>query len=95
MAMPSVASFISGSGVFCYASPMRSTSLTLATLLFLAPPALADCQQAAYSVAASYGGDVIKVRTLQQGGATVCEIKIRIPGAAGQPPRVETVRVPG
>jgi hypothetical protein len=74
---------------------MRSILLPLAALFLLAFPALADCQRAAASAEASTGGQVIAVREIDVGGVTYCEIKVRIPGAAGQPPRVETVRVPG
>ena len=50
------------------------------------------CSQIAANEAASRGAVVLSVRATRQGGGVVCEIKLRIPGKAGQPPRVETVR---
>ncbi len=55
-------------------------------------PARADnCAQIANQVAGQYGAEVLAVRA--DGGS--CIIKLRIPGQGGQPPRVETVTVPG
>jgi hypothetical protein len=56
-----------------------------------ATPALADCYQVADQVAAQYGAEVISVRE----GKGTCIIKLRMPGQGGQPPRVETIEVPG
>jgi hypothetical protein len=73
---------------------MRFASAALfAVLALMAAPldARADnCAQAAASVAAQYGAEILAVRA--DGG--MCVIKLRIPGSGGQPPRVETVTVP-
>ncbi len=70
-----------------------------AAFLFVVPtgaPFAADCDGAAVRAAASYGADrVIKVRQKKVGGSVVCEITLRIPGARGELPRVETMQVDG
>lgn len=78
---------------------MKTAALLLSIcLLYLAPAgeACADnCAQAARSLAAAQGAEVINVRSVQEGGRTVCVVTLRVPGAGGQPPRVATVRIAG
>ncbi len=70
---------------------MKTIALSaIALMLLAASPARADnCAQIANQVAGQYGAEVLAVRAE---GAS-CVIKLRIPGQAGQPPRVETVTV--
>ena len=78
---------------------MKTAALLLSIcLLYLAPAgeACADnCAQAARSLAATQGAEVIDVRSVQEGGRIVCVVRLRVPGTGGQPPRLATVRVPG
>ncbi len=70
--------------------------LLMAIFVPAAVPARAvDCNSVAQAVAAQYGGDAIWASPVQQGNTTVCEVKVKIPGKQGQPPRIRTVRVPG
>ena len=67
-------------------------SALLFALLLAATPARADeCEQLAADVAAQYEAEVLAVR-FEKGA---CVVTLRIPGADGEPPRVETVTVPG
>jgi hypothetical protein len=73
---------------------MKKTAAPALFLLFAlagAAPAMADCYQLADQYAAQYGAEVLSVK--EKGGN--CVIKLRIPGQGGQPPRVETISVPG
>ena len=72
-------------------SMKKTAALALFLAMFAATPAWADCYQVADQAAAQYGAEVISVR--EKGGN--CIIKLRIPGQGGQPPRVETISVPG
>jgi hypothetical protein len=72
----------------------KAAFLAALIALFLASgmPAQADnCSAVADQYAAQYGAEVLSVK--EQGGN--CVIKLRIPGQGGQPPRVETISVPG
>jgi len=70
----------------------KTFALAACLMLMFALPARADnCSQIAFDLAAQYGAEVISVKA--EGG--MCSIKLRIPGQGGQPPRIETVTVPG
>jgi hypothetical protein len=69
-----------------------ATALFVFLSLAGATPAFADCYQIADQVAAQYGG--AEVLSVKEAGGN-CVIKLRIPGQGGQPPRVETISVPG
>jgi hypothetical protein len=74
---------------------MRETALpALLIALFLAagtPALAANCAAVAEQAAAQNGAEILSVK--EKGGN--CVIKLRIPGQGGQPPRVETISVPG
>jgi Skp family chaperone for outer membrane proteins len=78
---------------------MRKTHAILVFILALlagfSPAAANGCADAASRLAAQNGGQILSVRAVQQGGATICAIKLRIPGQSGRPPRVEEFRVRG
>lgn len=67
------------------------SAMLLALLLAAAPAKADECEQIAGEVAAQYEAEVLAVR-FEEG---TCVVKLRIPGADGKPPRVETVTVPG
>ncbi len=76
------------------------TAATLLSIcmLYLAPAGQAcadNCSQAARAAASQRGAQVLQVKSVQQGGRTICVITLRVPGANGKPPRVATVRVGG
>ena len=76
------------------------STIVAATSLYLAaglvPAAFADnCSSIAAAEASRRGAQVLSVRALSEGGRTVCEIKLRVPGSGGQPPRVEEIRASG
>ncbi|PWW02226.1 hypothetical protein DFR52_102894 [Hoeflea marina] len=73
-------------------------SALLALLLALSPlaahPALAgDCSGAASQVAAQTGGQVLSVSAKSQGGGTVCQVTVLIPGNGNERPKKKTVTV--
>jgi hypothetical protein len=78
---------------------MKQVLPILFAILFVAVDAMSahanNCAQAASQLAARHGGQVLSVRSQSQGGATVCVIKLRVPGQDGKPPRVEEFRVRG
>ena len=72
---------------------MMTRAILLLSILIAAtmPAGAADCASAASREAASRNAQVLKVES--QNGQ--CVITMRVPGAGGQPPRVETVVVNG
>jgi hypothetical protein len=75
---------------------MRKSALpALLVALFLAagaPALAANCSEIAEQLSAQYGGAEIVSAREKEGG---CEVKLRIPGQGGQPPRVEKFNIPG
>jgi hypothetical protein len=75
--------------------PMRKTALPALVVLLLlvagTPALAANCSAVAEQAASQYGAEILSVK--EKGGN--CVIKLRIPGQGGQPPRVETISVPG
>ncbi|OCW55867.1 hypothetical protein AWJ14_14940 [Hoeflea olei] len=56
--------------------------------------AAADCSGAAAQVVGQTGGQLLSASPKNQGGQTVCEITVLVPGSGNERPKKVTVRVP-
>ncbi|KGF68215.1 hypothetical protein LL06_17755 [Hoeflea sp. BAL378] len=54
----------------------------------------ADCSGAAAQVVGQTGGQLLSASATSEGGQTVCEITVLVPGSGNERPKKVTVRVP-
>ena len=54
----------------------------------------ADCSGAAAQVVGQTGGQLLSASAQSNGGQTVCEITVLVPGSGNERPKKVTVRVP-
>lgn len=77
----------------------KLSSMAVAAVLLLSPtvntPAhAADCSAAAARVVAQTGGQLLSATPSTQGGRSVCNVTVLVPGHGNERPRKVTVSVP-